>query len=80
MTRAGPPNPVGAGRAAPAERATPEEIRVMAERAGLFLSEPHFRELVDMYGHVEILLKRLNRDLPLTAAPASVFKPSIPSD
>jgi hypothetical protein len=55
--------------------ATREEIAVMARVAGLNLSPEHFDELVDAYGNLEPMLRRLRRGRDRADEPAHVFDP-----
>jgi hypothetical protein len=58
------------------EPATREEIAVLARRAGLDLSEEHFNQLVDAYGHLEQMLGRIRRARAYADEPAHVFVPT----
>jgi hypothetical protein len=57
------------------EPATPEEIAVLARRAGLKLAKEHFEELVEAYGYVEQMLARLRRARSYADEPAHIFVP-----
>lgn len=57
-------------------KATPEEVLTLARQAGLDLPEPYAGEIVAAYGHLQTLLARLPRDLPMVAEPAHVFRPT----
>jgi hypothetical protein len=60
----------------PLEPATQEEIAVLARRAGLDLSAEHFNQLVDAYGHLELMLRRIRRARSYADEPAHVFVPT----
>jgi hypothetical protein len=60
----------------PLEPATREEIALLARRAGLDLSADHFNQLVDAYGHLELMLGRIRRALSYADEPAHVFVPT----
>jgi hypothetical protein len=60
----------------PAAPATREEIAVLARRAGLELKAEHFDQLVDAYGHLELMLGRLRRNRSYADEPAHVFVPT----
>ena len=60
----------------PAAPATREEIAVLARRADLELSAKHFDQLVDAYGHLELMLARLRRGRSYADEPAHVFVPT----
>jgi hypothetical protein len=60
----------------PLEPATQEEIAVLARRAGLDLSAEHFNQLVDAYGHLELMLGRIRRARSYADEPAHVFVPT----
>lgn len=56
-----------------AEDATREAVLVLARQAGLNLPEPYLEELVSAYGHLRVMLARLDRDRPRGEEPAHVF-------
>jgi hypothetical protein len=58
------------------EPANREEIDVLARRAGLQLTDEHFKELVQAYGYVELMLIRLGRARSYADEPARVFVPT----
>ena len=58
------------------KEATPDEVLTLARNAGLDLPEPYAGEIVAAYGHLQRLLARLPRDLPMAAEPAHVFRPT----
>jgi hypothetical protein len=63
----------GRGANIMAEDATREEVLVLARQAGLDLPEPYLEELVSAYGHLRVMLARLDRDRPRGEEPAHVF-------
>lgn len=55
--------------------ATRDEIAVLARHAGLNLSPAHFDELVQAYGSVEPMLRRIRNGRDRADEPAHVFDP-----
>jgi hypothetical protein len=60
----------------PPAPATREEIAVLARRAGLELRPEHFDQLVEAYGHLELMLGRIRRGRSYADEPAHVFVPA----
>ena len=60
----------------PFEPATREEVVILARRAGLQLSDEHFNQLVDAYGHLEQMLRRIAGARSYADEPAHVFVPT----
>jgi hypothetical protein len=55
--------------------ATRDEIRFLAERAGLDLQPAYFDELVEAYALVEMMLGNIRRGFAMADEPAHVFVP-----
>ena len=59
----------------PIPPATREDIAVLARNAGLDLSDEHFEELVQSYGVVEPMLRRIRNGRDRADEPAHTFDP-----
>lgn len=55
--------------------ATREDIAVLARNAGLNLSDEYFEELVQAYGVVEPMLRRIRNSRDRADEPAHTFDP-----
>jgi hypothetical protein len=55
------------------EEMSREAVLALARQAGLDLPEPYLDELVSAYGHLRVMLARLDRDRPRGEEPAHVF-------
>ena len=58
-----------------AQAPTPEEIKILAQRAGLDLPPEYFAELVSAYGNVRRMIDQLPANRPRGDEPAHVFVP-----
>ena len=56
-----------------AQAPTPEEIKVLAQRAGLDLPPEYFAQLVSAYGNVRRMIDQLPGNRPRGDEPAHVF-------
>jgi hypothetical protein len=54
---------------------TPEEIRVMARRAGLDLPEELMQQFVAVWPTFEAMVRRIPRNLDRAAEPAHSYRP-----
>lgn len=55
---------------------TPEEIAILAKRAGLDLPPAYFAQLVSAYGNVRRMIAQLPTNRPRGDEPAHVFAPT----
>ena len=56
-----------------AQAPTPEEISILAQRAGLDLPPEYFAQLVSAYGNVRRMIDQLPNSRPRGDEPAHVF-------
>ena len=56
-----------------AQAPTPEEIKILAQRAGLDLPPNYFAQLVSAYGNVRRMIDQLPTNRPRGDEPAHVF-------
>ena len=55
---------------------TPEEIRVMARRAGLDLPDELMRQFIEAWPTYEAMTRRIPRSRPYADEPAHIFRPT----
>jgi hypothetical protein len=55
---------------------TPEEIRVMARKAGLDLPDELMRQFIEAWPAYEAMTRRIPRSRPYAVEPAHVFRPT----
>jgi hypothetical protein len=55
---------------------TPEEIRTMARRAGLNLSEELMQQFIEAWPAFEAMVRRIPRSLGRAAEPAHSYRPA----
>jgi hypothetical protein len=55
--------------------ASPDEIRMMVQRAGIALSEEHMQQFIATWPQFEAMVRRIPRGLGYGDEPAHTFRP-----